>query len=296
MSSANGNTPARHVLAAGDGWSVSAVEVWPAAGSRAFEQQHALASIAIITAGSVRYRSHRGAATIAAGAWLLGNAGRDFECTWPHSPGDRCITFAYAPDFLGGVARAIPGVRRTEFPVHRLPPTPAILPLGALAQSTSGDAARWEEIALAAAGEALARAGEATSPRRAPSRHDEARINDALAAIERRYDEPLAIADLAAAARMSPYHFLRVFTDVVGVTPYRFLMRTRLRQAAIELATGRERISAIAFGAGFGDLSTFIGTFRRVFGMAPSDYRRAARRYTTASSISRTVWARSRVL
>jgi AraC-like DNA-binding protein len=280
MSSGNGNTPTRRVLAAGHGWSVSAVDVWPASASPALEQQHAQASVAVITSGSVRYRSHRGAATIAAGAWLLGNAGRDFECTWPHSPGDRCITFAYAPEFLADVARAIPGVTRTDFPVHRLPPTPAILPLGArtVAQSLLGDAARWEEIALATAGEALARAGDAAAPRRAPSRRDEARIGDALAVMERRYDAPLTIAGLAAAAEMSRYHFLRVFADVVGTTPYRFLMRTRLGHAALRLATGRDSVSSIAYGAGFGDLSTFIATFRRAFGVAPRDYRLAARR------------------
>jgi AraC family transcriptional regulator len=72
---------------------------------------------------------------------------------------------------------------------------------------------------------------------------------------------------------MSLYHFLRVFRDVVGVTPYQLLVRTRLRHAAIGLATTNEPISAIALANGFGDLSTFISTFRRVFGLAPREYR-----------------------
>jgi transcriptional regulator GlxA family with amidase domain len=96
--------------------------------------------------------------------------------------------------------------------------------------------------------------------------------------IERRYDEPLTIATLAAAARMSRYHFLRVFTDVVGVTPHRFLMRTRLLHAAAKLATSRGPITGIAFETGFGDLSTFVGTFRRVFGLTPREYRKTAQR------------------
>ena len=74
---------------------------------------------------------------------------------------------------------------------------------------------------------------------------------------------------------MSLYHFLRVFRDVVGVTPYQFLLRTRLRHAAIGLANTDEPVSTIALANGFGDLSTFIATFRRVFGLAPRAYRSA---------------------
>jgi AraC-like DNA-binding protein len=98
---------------------------------------------------------------------------------------------------------------------------------------------------------------------------------DALHLIEARYREPLSIAELAGEACMSSYHFLRVFRDVVGATPYQFLLRTRLRHAAIGLATTDEPISTIALANGFGDLSTFISTFRRVFGLAPRAYRSA---------------------
>jgi AraC family transcriptional regulator len=266
------------VLASGPGWCVSAVEVRLEACDRIFEQRHDLAAIAVVTAGSFRYRSHRGTATLAPGAWLLGNAGRDYECAWPRMAGDRAIVFTYAPDCIAGVAGSIAGVPRADFLVHRIPPTPAVLPLGAAvaAQSLSSAPAPWEEIALRMAGEALAHAAGPTGARRLPSRRDEARIGDALKAIERSYDEPLTIADLAAVARMSPYHFLRVFGNVVGVSPHQFLVRTRLRHAAIQLATTSEPVSSIAFGTGFGDLSTFVATFRRVFGMSPRRYRAAA--------------------
>ena len=74
---------------------------------------------------------------------------------------------------------------------------------------------------------------------------------------------------------MSPYHFLRVFRAVAGVTPHQYVMRTRLRRAAVALATNEEPIADIAFAHGFGDLSTFVTTFRRVFGAAPRAYRAA---------------------
>ena len=108
---------------------------------------------------------------------------------------------------------------------------------------------------------------------RPPSRRDERRVADALHVIEARYVEPLSIAELAGVACMSPYHFMRTFRQVVGLSAYQYLLQTRLRHAAIALGTTSEPVSAIAFDAGFGDLSTFSETFRRVFDLAPGQYR-----------------------
>src|SRR5258708_4282595 len=78
--------------------------------------------------------------------------------------------------------------------------------------------------------------GGGTFDRRRNDR-DERRISGVLQEIETRYTEPLSIAELACIARMSPWHFMRIFRDVVGVTPYQYLLRTRLRHAAVELGT-----------------------------------------------------------
>ena len=66
------------------------------------------------------------------------------------------------------------------------------------------------------------------------------------------------------------YHFLRIFRQVVGVTPHQFLLATRLRQAAMALRSTDDTISGIAFAVGFGDLSTFNAAFRRSLGVSPS--------------------------
>jgi AraC-like DNA-binding protein len=75
---------------------------------------------------------------------------------------------------------------------------------------------------------------------------------------------------------MSPYHFLRTFRQVVGMTPHQFVLRTRLHRAAVRLRASDESVSAIAFAAGFRDLSTFNRRFRRLMGASPSAYRAAA--------------------
>ena len=91
---------------------------------------------------------------------------------------------------------------------------------------------------------------------------------------------PIDLDGLSGEARTSPYHFLRVFRAVTGETPYQFVLRQRMRQAAVRLRTSDEQVSAIAFDAGFGDLSTFNRRFRRVMGQPPMSFRagREARR------------------
>jgi AraC family transcriptional regulator len=79
--------------------------------------------------------------------------------------------------------------------------------------------------------------------------------------------------ELASEIGMSPFHFLRVFRQIVGMTPYQFVLHTRLHRAAVQLRRSREAVSSIALEAGFGDLSTFNRRFRRVMGLNPSAYR-----------------------
>jgi AraC-like DNA-binding protein len=86
--------------------------------------------------------------------------------------------------------------------------------------------------------------------------------------------------DLDAAARvvaLSPFHFLRLFRAALGVTPHQYLLRARLRRAARLLSGDDRPITAVAYDAGFGDLSNFVRTFHRAAGVSPRHFRRAAR-------------------
>ena len=108
-----------------------------------------------------------------------------------------------------------------------------------------------------------------------PPARNRRRISDVVRYIEEGADQPLGLDDLADVARMSKYHFLRTFRQVLGVTPYQLLLNMRMRRAAVSLRTTSEPIAAIAFASGFGDLSTFNARFREVIGMSPQAFRRS---------------------
>jgi len=140
-----------------------------------------------------------------------------------------------------------------------------------------GDAAAFEELALRVAGAVSGALAESKGNAPPPSVRDERRISAVLRHIEARADELVPLTDLARGAAMSPYHFLRTFRALVGMTPHQFILHTRLNRAAIRLRRTSENISTVAFAAGFGDLSTFSRRFQRIFGLSPSAYRARGR-------------------
>ena len=103
------------------------------------------------------------------------------------------------------------------------------------------------------------------------------RLYRAIDWMERSAAEDVHLADIARVAELTPFHFLRVFKQEIGVTPYRFLVRARIRRAVERLTLTDEAITRIAYDVGFGDLSNFVHTFRRELGCTPSQFRRTAR-------------------
>jgi AraC family transcriptional regulator len=83
--------------------------------------------------------------------------------------------------------------------------------------------------------------------------------------------EPIEVADLAALAGRSSFHFTRVFTRSVGMTPYRYVVHLRLQAAARHMREGRMGLAEIAADTGFADQSHLSRWVRRVYGVAPSE-------------------------
>jgi AraC family transcriptional regulator len=102
---------------------------------------------------------------------------------------------------------------------------------------------------------------------------DVARVTRTVRMIERHPDTRLTLGSLAREAGLSRYHFLRTFERLTGVTPHKYVLRARLREAAMRLAAEPARVLDIAFDSGFGDVSNFNHAFRAEFGVSPRVYR-----------------------
>jgi AraC-like DNA-binding protein len=263
-------------LAEGEGWLVHDVICTTGPGERSFEEQHQSVCVAMVLEGSFECRSTAGSALLAPGALMLGNAGQCFECGHEHAAGDRCLSFHFDHAFMEDVVASVPGARRLDFSVPALPPAAQTAPLFAVAELArdEADAAGLEEIAVRIAGAAVSANADSAKAHSSPSSRDSRRITVAVRRIETESETPLGLERLASEAAMSPYHFLRTFRAIVGMTPHQFLLHMRLRRAATRLKRTRESIAAIAFETGFGDLSTFNKQFRRLLGRTPREFRR----------------------
>jgi AraC-like DNA-binding protein len=272
--------PTSREIAAGPGWIVHDVVCTAGPGDRRFEEAHNNVCIAMVTAGSFQYRSSLGEAVLAPGSLMLGQPGTCFQCGHEHGVGDRCLAFHFGPARWEEIVAAVPGARSTRMSRVKLPPLPQLAPLLAEAETArdAGDRDAFEEFALRIGGAVAAMLAEARRNAVAPKARDIKRITTALRRIEAAAEETIPLETLARDSAMSPFHFLRTFRQVAGLSPHQYVLRTRLHRAAVRLRRSDEPISTIAYDAGFNDLSTFNRRFKKVMGVNPGNYRVARTR------------------
>lgn len=90
-----------------------------------------------------------------------------------------------------------------------------------------------------------------------------------------RYSEPLEVADLARAARLSAAHFSREFRRAFGESPHQYLLTRRLERAAALLRSTDRTVADICFTVGLRSVGSFTTSFGRMYGMSPTAYRAA---------------------
>jgi AraC-like DNA-binding protein len=100
-----------------------------------------------------------------------------------------------------------------------------------------------------------------------------------------RYGEPLSVADLARAARLSPAHFSREFRRAFGESPHQYLLTRRLERAAALLRSTDWSVATICVAVGLASVGSFTTSFRRMFGLTPTAYRAAYAPAATAAMI-----------
>ncbi|HEV2858913.1 MAG TPA: helix-turn-helix transcriptional regulator [Solirubrobacterales bacterium] len=90
------------------------------------------------------------------------------------------------------------------------------------------------------------------------------------------YAEPLEVDDLARAAGLSKAHFSREFRRTFGESPYVYLLTRRLERAAALLRNTDYSVARICLEVGLQGLGSFTTSFKRMYGMTPTEYRAAA--------------------
>jgi AraC family transcriptional regulator len=241
-----------------------------------FVEVHGDYSLSYVRRGTFGYRSRGASFELVAGSILVGYPGDEYVCTHDHAgdDGDECLSF----HLTGGLVEAI-GDRGDVWRRGCVPPMPELMVLGELAQAAANGRADvgLEEVGIAIAVRFVGLvSGRARTPAATHAR-DRRRAVEAAGWLDAHAAERVDLASAASAVGLSPFHFLRVFSGVLGVTPHQYLVRARLRHAARLLADDTRSVTDVALDVGFGDLSNFVRTFHRAAGVSPRSFRRAAR-------------------
>jgi AraC-like DNA-binding protein len=243
-------------------------------GDRPFVEQHRCHSLSYVRKGSFGCRSRSKFHELVAGSILVGHPGGEYMCTHDHVCGDECLSFYLTPELVDAI-----GDDANIWQVGAAPPLPELMVLAELAQTAADGSS---DIGLDEIGQVLAsRFIEVVSgkPRKAApdAARDRRRAVETALWIDAHSHQQINLEDAAAQAGVSAFHFLRLFSEVVGVTPHQYLVRSRLRHAARRLADEDSPITDIAYDVGFNDLSNFVRTFHRAAGASPLKFRQASR-------------------
>jgi len=218
------------------------------------------------------------------GSFLLGNPGAGFECSHEHGRGDRCISIHLAPELFADIAALAANSSEYRFALPMLPAAQRTMAcvVGLQAIDRRCGSLEIEEAVAAITAEVVSRASEHAAIRTRTPARVERRIADIVRHMSETANDPHSLADLAAAAGLSRFHFLRTFRQVVGMSPHQYLLTLRMRRAATRLLETSQAVSAVAFDAGFNDLSTFNRRFRHLFGLTPLEFRACSRAFLEA--------------
>lgn len=270
--------PGKHWLGRCGG--VTAIDVVCRHGARSPAQcgQPHPARVAIVLGGLFQMRSPLGDAVLAPGALFGANPGDAYEFRHVDDGGDRTLVFELDESVLADAERSLERPRRRGglFTHATAPPAPEALP--AIVHAHAALRARSPELLREAALLALEHAATArAAPPPLPPLVSLRRLARAIRHVEAHCDEDCSLDALAAHARLSPFHLVRVFRAATGQTPHQFVLATRLRAAEALLRTTSRPITQLALDVGFGDLTNFGAAFRRAFGLPPRAYRARTR-------------------
>ena len=108
-------------------------------------------------------------------------------------------------------------------------------------------------------------------------------VERVITSARERLCEPMSLHDMSRVAYLSTFHFNRVFHQITGLPPAKFISAMRLDEAKRLLLNTDRSITDISFEVGYNSLSTFTRRFTQRVGLGPREFRYLAERITPAS-------------
>ncbi|MEO8670888.1 MAG: AraC family transcriptional regulator [Tahibacter sp.] len=240
-----------------------------------YTEVHDACSLSFVRKGSFCYKSRESSSELVAGGILLGRCGDEFACSHDHHRGgDECLSFHFSAELVETLNDDAQFWRSGG-----VPPLAELMVLGELAQASAdgrNDFGLDEAGLLLTSRVSRLLRGQREAPMALHARDRRRAVESALW-IDAHSHQTLNLEASATFVGVSPFHYLRTFAAVVGVTPHQYLIRARLRRAAALLSDPARSITDIAFDVGFADLSNFVRSFHRAAGVSPRRFRQAAR-------------------
>ena len=97
-------------------------------------------------------------------------------------------------------------------------------------------------------------------------------LREVEAYIHAHLDQNIALADLAAVAHLSEFHFARLFKQTTGLPPHQFVIHQRIERAKQLIAARRLSLAQVAIEVGFSDQSQLTRHFKRLVGVTPKRF------------------------
>jgi AraC-like DNA-binding protein len=103
--------------------------------------------------------------------------------------------------------------------------------------------------------------------------HYYAYLRQSKAFMEKYHSDKIELDEIAAAAFMSRFHYIRIFKQVYGMTPRQYLRDLRIENARELLKKGHS-VTQVCFDVGYDSLPTFSKVFKRGTGHSPKAYQK----------------------
>jgi len=98
-------------------------------------------------------------------------------------------------------------------------------------------------------------------------------LKEIILYIDDNINKKITIYDLSIKSRWKQQHFIRVFTNHMGVTPYQYILLKKIEKAKKLISETDINIVDIAFELGFLSYTNFSNAFKKTTGKTPSNYR-----------------------